>query len=138
MEGSACTYSHPYLYCKPAHFPFTFPTYVWISFTGVSSTISSCMCGKIQKLQIHKINLLGDLLVKSALRVYSLFSFVIDDNLDLQPGGERVDVLPSRSFEPGSTRVSRWEPSGQGTPVTCLRRARCLLSPALCTSCLLK
>lgn len=55
------------------------------------------MSGKIQKLQIHEINLHGELPVNNTW-FYGLFSFVIDPNLDLELFaslvGRGVNLLP--------------------------------------------
>jgi len=58
-------YTHPYLTVSQLISCFTFPTFMRVSFVGASGTVCLCRCGKIQKLQIHKINPLGDLLVNN-------------------------------------------------------------------------
>lgn len=60
-----------------------FPTSLWVSSMGVSGTAAFCTCGKIQKLQIHEINPLGDLPVNNPW-ADGLFSFVLDHNWDLE------------------------------------------------------
>lgn len=104
---------------------FAFPTFMWISSMGVSGTTPFCMCGKIQKLQIHDINPLGDLPVNNTW-VYGLFSFVIDHPLCLQLFshlmGRGVNLLawepPAWQHltcvwcsEPGRERLLQWFPA---------------------------
>lgn len=97
-EGSAWMSIHIHSFAAvQLSYCFAFPTSTWISSMGVSGTVPFCRCGKIQKLQIHEINLLGDLPLNNTW-VYGLFGFVIDHNLDLELFaslvGRGVNLLP--------------------------------------------
>lgn len=106
---------------------FAFPTSMWISSMGVSGTVPFCRCGKIQKLQIHEINLLGDFPVNNTW-VYGLFSFVIDHNLDLELFaslvGRGVNLLPLGASSLAAAHLCgmlrAWQGEGApGIPCSC-------------------